>query len=128
MGSDRHFPGYVPNPHYTQDDWDDVCDNPELTDDELAQAVPLAIAMPELVEAIRRQRGEPEPTHDFVWLRLDRDILAAFRDSGPHWQARLNAILGQAVAGGALDAVPDGSPASERGPHEATNGAEPDRR
>lgn len=98
MVSERHVPGYVPNPDYTREDWDAVCDNPEWTDEELGRAVPLAVASPDLVDAIRQGRGAPEPTRDWVWINMDRDLLAALRDMDPAWQDRLNAMLRDAIS------------------------------
>jgi hypothetical protein len=34
-------------------------DNPEMTDEQIAQAKPFAEAFPELMESIRRARGRP---------------------------------------------------------------------
>lgn len=106
MASERHIPGYIPNPDYTQEDWDEVCDNPEWTDEELVRAVPFAVASPDLAQAIRHARGDPEPTRDWVWIDMDRDLLAALRATGPGWQDRLNALLREAVSRGALGARP----------------------
>ena len=94
MAAENHAPGYVPNPHYTQEDWDEVSDNPELTDEQLAQARPLADVMPELVEAVRRRRGpQKAPLKAQIALRVDRDVLDGFRATGPGWQARMNEAL-----------------------------------
>lgn len=52
-------------------------------------------------EAQKRRRGErgPQktPTKQLVSLRLDRDVLAHFRKTGPGWQARINATLRRAA-------------------------------
>jgi uncharacterized protein (DUF4415 family) len=37
-----------------------------------------------------------------VKIRLDADTVAHLRDSGPGWQTRVNAMLGQLVADGRL--------------------------
>ncbi|ADE16077.1 conserved hypothetical protein [Nitrosococcus halophilus Nc 4] len=47
-------------------------------------------------EAIAKRRaGRPagSSTKEQVSLRIDRDVLAAFRATGPGWQTRLNAAL-----------------------------------
>ena len=94
MASDEHAPGFVPGQGFTQEDWDEVCDNPELTDEQLAAARPLVEAMPELVAAVRRSRGSQKaPVKALVSLRLDRDVLDALRGSGPGWQVRANEAL-----------------------------------
>lgn len=47
-----------------------------------------------LIERDRRVRGlQIAPTKQQVTLRLDRDVLAKFRGTGPGWQARINAAL-----------------------------------
>jgi uncharacterized protein (DUF4415 family) len=55
---------------------------------------------PEGTEVIReaiakRRAGQPvgASTKEQVSLRIDRDVLTAFRATGPGWQARLNAAL-----------------------------------
>ncbi len=94
MASDDHAPGFVPGQGFTQEDWDEVCDNPETTDAEQAEARPMTEAMPELVAAMRRKRGTPKiATKDLVTLRLDKDVLATLRAGGPGWQSRANEML-----------------------------------
>ncbi|KAL9575919.1 MAG: hypothetical protein Q9212_007562, partial [Teloschistes hypoglaucus] len=53
MASDGHFPGFEPGHGYTQEDWDEVCDNPEITPEQAAASRPLAEVMPELVAAMK---------------------------------------------------------------------------
>lgn len=66
--------------------WDgaDEDDRP-ATADELAAGI----------EAVRRKRGRPagSGTKEQVAIRLDRDILEAFRAGGPGWQTRMNDAL-----------------------------------
>lgn len=44
---------------------------------------------------VKRRAGRPagSSTKEQVSLRIDRDVLAAFRAAGPGWQTRLNAAL-----------------------------------
>ncbi len=94
MASNDHAPGFEPGHGFTQEDWDEVSDNPETTDEEQAQARPMAEALPELVAAMRRKRGTPKvATKDLVSLRLDKDVLATLRASGSGWQSRANEML-----------------------------------
>ncbi len=94
MASDEHAPGFVPGQGYAQEDWDEVCDNPELTDEQLARGRPLIETRPDLVAAMRRKRGHQRaPTKDLVSLRLDKDVLATLRASGSGWQSRANDML-----------------------------------
>jgi uncharacterized protein (DUF4415 family) len=44
--------------------------------------------------SLRRTRGSNKsPTKEQVAIRLDQDILSAFRAAGPGWQTRVNAAL-----------------------------------
>ena len=93
MASDEHAPG-MPGRGYTQADWDEVCDNPEITDEQWAASRPLVEVMPELVAAMERRRGpQKDPTKNLVPLPLDKDVLAALRASGSGWQGRANELL-----------------------------------
>lgn len=84
-------------PHIAQKDWDDV-DSPPLTDEELAGMRPLREVFPDLAEyAAKRKRGQrgPQkaPTKKPVTIRIDRDVLARYKSSGPGWQSRMNEVL-----------------------------------
>ena len=51
------------------------------------------------IAAIRRTRGpNKNPTKEQVAIRLDRDVLSAFRAGGPGWQARMSAALKEWLA------------------------------
>lgn len=46
------------------------------------------------IEAARKRRGRPAGSEkESTTIRFDRDVLAAFRASGPGWQTRMNAAL-----------------------------------
>lgn len=46
------------------------------------------------IAELRRHRGKNKlPTKQQVAIRLDADVLQAFRASGPGWQPRMNAAL-----------------------------------
>jgi len=73
-------------------------ENPEWTEDDFRRARPALEVLPKaVVEAItahRRGRGpQKTPTKELVSLRVDRDVVAAFRASGSGWQARANDAL-----------------------------------
>jgi uncharacterized protein (DUF4415 family) len=70
-------------------------DNPVI-DDAFAKGFRRAVEVaPALV---RRMRGpQKTPTKQLISLRLDRDVLAHFRSSGPRWQGRVNAALRKAA-------------------------------
>jgi uncharacterized protein (DUF4415 family) len=72
-------------------------DDAPLTAAELRTARPAKLAVPHIVEAVRR-RGRPRGTSKaLVTLRLDKDVISALRASGEGWQTRINDLLRAAV-------------------------------
>ncbi|MBF9198117.1 BrnA antitoxin family protein [Microvirga terrestris] len=69
-------------------------DNPEWTEANFARAKPLAEVLPELA-AVAKRPGRPRSENPkvLVSLRLDPDVVAAYKATGPGWQARINEIL-----------------------------------
>lgn len=69
--------------------WRDPDDAPEITDDMLDRA--------EVVKADKVvKRGRPplgDAVKTAVTLRLDTEVLTAYRGTGPGWQSRINADL-----------------------------------
>jgi uncharacterized protein (DUF4415 family) len=63
-------------------------DAPEATDEALANPMTFA-------EAMKRSVGRPksENPKQQVTVRLDADVIAKMRESGPGWQVRMNEIL-----------------------------------
>ena len=52
---------------YTKADWDEVSDNPELTDEVLEQVLPFGEAFPDLAESVQRGRGKQKaPTKQVI--------------------------------------------------------------
>lgn len=85
---------FVPGRGYSKADWDAV-DSPELTDEEIAGLRPMKEALPDLYAAIQdeiRKRG-PVRTKEAISIRLDMDIVAKLRATGPGWQSRVNDAL-----------------------------------
>jgi uncharacterized protein (DUF4415 family) len=80
--------------HISQADWDAV-KSPTLSRAELARMRPAKEAMPDLIESYRRTRGRPKTEEPklLVSLRLDADIIRAFKKEGPGWQTRMNDVL-----------------------------------
>lgn len=72
-------------------------DNPVWTAEDFRHARPAREDMPELVEAMKRARGQrgPQkaPLKERVTLRLDSEIVETFKKDGPGWQTRVNAAL-----------------------------------
>lgn len=61
---------------------------PELSEESLASA-----DVYQGGTLIRRGRPRAPVTKEQIALRLDRDVVAAFRARGPGWQTRMNAAL-----------------------------------
>ena len=74
--------------------WVDPDDAPELTAEYFARA---DVYNGETL--IRRGRGKQiAPTKTQISLRVDRDVLAAYRATGAGWQNRMNDALKAAIA------------------------------
>jgi uncharacterized protein (DUF4415 family) len=84
-----------PNPELLDED------NPELQAEWFSRSKPAAHVLPSLVgrelaaELLKPKRGRPaldEPKRH-VNIRLDADVLDAFKSRGPGWQTRMNLAL-----------------------------------
>jgi uncharacterized protein (DUF4415 family) len=76
-------------------------DNPEWTQADFDRARPGAELLPPEVLALfgkPRDRPKTPAPKVAVKLRLDPDVLAAFKAEGPGWQTRINTTLREAVA------------------------------
>jgi uncharacterized protein (DUF4415 family) len=86
-----------PNPYLIDDE------NPELTYEQIASLRPASEVLPpdlyaKLVARQPGQRGpQKAPTKVPVTLRLDRDVVEAFKADGAGWQTRINAALKKVV-------------------------------
>jgi uncharacterized protein (DUF4415 family) len=72
--------------------------NPEWSEKEIRDARPLMEVLPaETAAAVRRYRGQrgpqQSPTKELISLRVDRDVVAAYRATGTGWQTRANDAL-----------------------------------
>jgi uncharacterized protein (DUF4415 family) len=71
-------------------------ENPEWTARDFAKARPASEVLPaEVIAQFRNKGGRPRADNpkQAVKLRIDADVLARFRESGPGWQTRINSIL-----------------------------------
>ncbi|MBL8349093.1 MAG: BrnA antitoxin family protein [Burkholderiaceae bacterium] len=76
-------------------------ESPELTAEWFAKAKPASEVLPKMIgtksaeELLRPRRGRPPlpATKEHVNIRLDADVVQAFKSKGPGWQTRLNAAL-----------------------------------
>jgi uncharacterized protein (DUF4415 family) len=79
-------------------------ENPEWTKRDFAKAKPASeVLPPEVIAQFKNKGGRPriENPKEAVKLRIDADVLAKFRESGPGWQTRINGILRAAVSASA---------------------------
>lgn len=76
-----------------------LVDDPEMTKANFARARRLRADMPDVVKAMKRGRGRPkaERAKERVSLRLDPDVVAAYRATGEGWQSRINDTLARAL-------------------------------
>lgn len=72
-------------------------ENPEWTAETFKRAVPFS-SLPESMQTMLRGRPRLAAPKVAVKLRLDQDLLAAMRATGPGWQTRINAILRERFA------------------------------
>ena len=72
--------------------WIDPDDAPELTKEWFEQA-----DLYHGDKLVRRGRPKAVAPKKLVSLRLDPDVIEHFRDTGPGWQSRINAILRKAA-------------------------------
>ena len=75
-------------------------DAPEVTDEQMAEARPFAKAFPALAENMQKNAGgRPRSANPKVpvSIRLDRDVVAKFKATGPGWQTRMNEVLRREV-------------------------------
>jgi uncharacterized protein (DUF4415 family) len=73
-------------------------ENPEWTAEDFRRARPLVDVLPAAtVAALRRYQGQrgpqKSPTKVMISLRVDRDVVAAYRATGVGWQGRANEAL-----------------------------------
>jgi uncharacterized protein (DUF4415 family) len=76
-------------------------ENPEWMERDFAKAKPASeVLPPEVIAQFKNKGGRPriENPKEAVKLRIDADVLAKFRASGPGWQTRINGILRAAAS------------------------------
>lgn len=78
-------------------------ESPELTDKELASLAPARKALaPRLHAALTgrkpgRRDAQKAASKEMITIRVDREVVATYRASGPGWQARMNDALAVAA-------------------------------
>jgi len=81
------------NRPYSAADMRAVSDNPEWTKKDFAKAKRFEDTFPDLAHTLRRRGKQKAPTKKAVSVRLDADVLHAYRATGAGWQSRLNSDL-----------------------------------
>jgi uncharacterized protein (DUF4415 family) len=82
----------------------DFDDNPEWTDEDFARARPASeVHGVDAASALVRSRGRPAGSKaasrkEQIALRVDADLLAAYRATGAGWQTRMNEALRDGVS------------------------------
>ena len=72
--------------------------NPEWTDEDFARAGDAASLTEAEQAAFPKTRGaQKAPTKVPVYIRLDQDVVAAFKAGGKGWQSRINRMLRQGL-------------------------------
>lgn len=73
-------------------------DNPPLTDADWAEMRPAEDVIPDIVRRARGQRGPGrKPAKVQVALRLEADVVDAWRKTGSGWQTRMGEALKRAI-------------------------------
>jgi len=74
-------------------------ENPEWTEEDFRRARPFSDVLPELAAALKRARGRPKlPKPKLpVSLRIDQDVLNAYKATGKGWQQRMNEALARSA-------------------------------
>ena len=88
----------------TETEYDD--DNPRWTKEDFARAKPIEeVLPPEVIAAnfpkMTKRMGRPPSAAPKVPvnLRVDPDVLAAYKADGPGWQTRMHDVLRAAISG-----------------------------
>jgi uncharacterized protein (DUF4415 family) len=78
---------------YSAADLRAVSDNPEWTRKDFAKGKRFGDAFPGLAATIRRRGKQKASTKKAVSMRLDADVLDAYKATGTGWQSRINSDL-----------------------------------
>ena len=89
---------FQPGRGYSKEDWDDVSDSPEWTEEDFKNARPFAEVFPEFAEALRREEVlvAGDPGRNTV-VALEKEIVQKFKEQGSDWRQRINDTLRKAV-------------------------------
>jgi uncharacterized protein (DUF4415 family) len=92
------------NPMDYPDTTIDDPDNPELTDADFAKARPFSEVFPEQHKSLVRQGGRPRVASPKVHIgfRLSQDVIDGIRATGEGYNARVEAVLRDALKRGRL--------------------------
>ncbi|SMC96627.1 BrnA antitoxin family protein [Rhizobium sp. RU36D] len=100
MKAGKTVKGFEDGRGYSREDWDEVSDNPELTDEQIAELRPFREVFPDLAAAIEKKlAGRPKSDNPkrAISIRLDAEVIDRFKATGDGWQSRMNEALRKAV-------------------------------
>ena len=83
-------------------------DNPEWTKEMFERARPAKDVLPKsTLSQFKNKGGRPriERPKEAIKLRIDADVVEAFRKTGPGWQTRINLMLRSALSDGKIKKV-----------------------
>ncbi len=84
------MPKLLKSKRYTPEDMREVSDSPRWTRSDFAKAKRFDEILPDLARTIGRRGKQKAPTKQAVSIRLDADVLKAYRATGAGWQSRIN--------------------------------------
>ena len=75
-------------------------ENPEWTAEDFARARPAHEVLPPAVRSVFKKTRGPQksPTKVPVSIRLSREVVEHFRETGPGWQGRIDETLKKAMS------------------------------
>jgi uncharacterized protein (DUF4415 family) len=81
------------NKRYSAADMAAVSNNPRWTKADFARAKRFDEVFPDLARTIRRRGKQTAPIKKPVSIRLDADVVDAYKATGEGWQSRINGDL-----------------------------------
>ena len=98
MAPTKQSPGFKPGRGYSQQDWDEVSDNPVWTAEEFAEGKSFAELFPDFAKGLAEERaivaGDPDLNKV---VAIDRRVVEKFQSQGDDWREQINEILRKAV-------------------------------
>jgi uncharacterized protein (DUF4415 family) len=98
MPPTKQSPGFTPGRGYSQQDWEEVSENPFWTAEGLAEGKSFAELFPDFAKGLAEERaivaGDPDLNKV---VAIDRRVVEKFQSQGDDWREPINEILRKAV-------------------------------